>query len=174
MKLKMSVPSLRKNSKVGEDKTVLFRVNPGPDPKRAMETEWLTKDQIMEETYKLSHTFVDIGSGNLARIFLEILGCDHLHNLYVTGKTDPFVCIVYEDAIVQKDCVEDKLSPRWMPWTQRAFILHMMHPSSQIFIGVFDRDVILHEFVWSVAVDITNLSPNLDYLLHYNLTTLRF
>lgn len=59
-------------------------------------------------------------------------------------QTDAFVSIVYEDSAVVTDVIRDTLSPRWMPWHQRAFVLRVLDPKSIIFIGVFDRDEVLH------------------------------
>ena len=86
------------------------------------------------------------------------------------NKSDPFVRIVYEDCSRQTDMINDCLSPRWLPWTQRAFILHMTHPSSQIFLGVFDYDkVSSNDFLGKVSVDITHLRPQTEYVLDYKL-----
>jgi Ca2+-dependent lipid-binding protein len=77
--------------------------------------------------------WLDVGSGKLGRVFLEILAADNLPNKDVgvsaNDKTDAFVSIVYEDCAVRTDVVADCLSPRWLPWMQRAFIFRMMHSS---------------------------------------------
>lgn len=102
---------------------------------------------------------------------MEVLCCDKLPNLdvSVTGrdKTDAFACIVFEDCIVNTDVINDCLSPRWLPWSQRAFVLNIRHPSSQMMIGVFDQDVGLanpgHDFVGRTVVNLTNLRPETLY-----------
>ena len=118
--------------------TLQYLVRPGPDPKRKEETMWLTKEKIEEESNKPSYDWIDIGSGRLGKIFVEIISCDNLPNLDVGGvlgnKTDSFVSLVYEDCFVRTDVIDDCLSPRWMPWSQRAFIFNCMHTSSQLFL----------------------------------------
>lgn len=115
-----------------------YLVRPGPDPKRKDETTWLTKEKIEEESNKPSYDWIDIGSGRLGKIFVEIISCNNLPNLDVGGvlgnKTDSFVSLVYEDCFVRTDVIDDCLSPRWMPWSQRAFIFNCMHTSSQLFL----------------------------------------
>ena len=87
---------------------------------------------------KPSYHWIDVGSGRLGKIFVEILFCDKLPNLDTGGvlgnKTDAFVSLVYEDCHVRTDVISDCLSPRWMPWSQRAFVFNMMHTSSQLFL----------------------------------------
>ncbi len=98
---------------------------------------------------------------------MEVLWCDKLPNLdfSVTGrdKTDAFACLVFEDCVVNTDVINDCLSPRWLPWAQRAFVLNIRHPSSQIMVGVFDQDSGLahsrHDFVGRTVVNLTNLRP---------------
>lgn len=106
---------------------------------------------------------------------MEVLGCDHLPNLDIslTGrdKTDAFACLVFEDCIVNTDVINDTLSPRWMPWSQRAFILNIMHPSSQLMVGVFDHDSGIadpgHDPVGRAVVNLTNLRQGTEYTLTY-------
>ena len=115
-----------------------YLVRPGPDPKRKEETAWLTKEKIDEESLKQSYEWIDIGSGSLGKIFVEIIGCDKLPNMDVGSvlgnKTDAFVSLVYEDCFERTDVIDDSLSPRWMPWSKRAFIFNCMHTSSQLFL----------------------------------------
>jgi C2 domain len=119
-----------------------YKLRPGPDPKRVEETTWMTKQNIETESLHDSQHWLDSGTGRLGRIFLEVIGCDDLPNLDMGGrnKTDTFVSIVYEDSVVKTDVIDDCLNPRWMPWMRRAFIFHMFHTSSQIFLGAFDND----------------------------------
>jgi hypothetical protein len=63
-----------------------------------------------------------------------------------------------------------------MPWTKRAFIFHIMHSSSQLFLGVFDFDEGInptddHDLVGRVSVDLTNLRKDTLYTLKYNIFT---
>ena len=153
-----------------------YKMRPKPDPHRVEETEWMSKDAIEKEVMKPSEQWVDAGSGNLGRIFLEVLRCDDLPNLdtggFLGNKTDAFVSVVYEDVYARTETIDDCLSPRWMPWTNRAFILNMQHSSSQIFIGVFDYDagpIDDHDLIGRVTIDITNLRRNTEYILSYNI-----
>ena len=87
-----------------------------------------------------------------------------------SNKTDSFVAIVYEDTFAKTDVIDDCLSPRWMPYMQRAFTLRTMFPNSQLFLSVFDYDSGGgHDLVGRVSVDLTNLRPGSEYLLQYNL-----
>jgi len=107
---------------------------------------------------------------------VEVIGCDNLPNMDKGGtfgnKTDCLVSVVYEDCFARTDVINDCLSPRWLPWSQRAFIFNMMHTSSQIFLGVFDYDsnpLSQHDMCGRVSVNITNFRPNTVYLLRYKL-----
>ena len=140
-------------------------MKPYSDPERPEETEFLSHEQIEAEAQKPSTNWIEAGSGDLGRLFVEVIGCYNLPNLdempvvggvlpaanvLTGGKTDAFVCMVYEDTIVNTDVINDSLSPRWMPWSQRAFAFHIFHPSSQLMVGVFDYDSALqgtaHEY----------------------------
>ncbi|KAL7547952.1 hypothetical protein ACHAWF_011221 [Thalassiosira exigua] len=174
MKTMMAVHS--KKEKEGPDKgKTIYLVRPGPDPKRKEETAWLTSEKIQEESMRQSYEWTDIGSGSLGKIFVEILGCDGLPNLdskILGDKTDTFVSLVYEDCFARTDTVSDCLSPRWMPWTKRAFIFNMMHTSSQLFLAVFDEDCGVlnsHDLIGRVSIDISNFRPDTVYTLHYNI-----
>jgi len=153
-----------------------YLIRPKPDPKRVEETSWLTKEKIEEETMRPSYNWTDIGSGNLGKVFVEVLGCDNLPNLDAAGtlgdKTDAFVSLVYEDCSARTDIIADCLSPRWLPWMRRAFIFNMMHTSSQLFLAVFDSDensICSHALVGRVSIDISNFQTNSVYELHYKL-----
>lgn len=130
-----------------------------------------------EESYLLFiFRWLDVGTGDLGRIYVEIIGADGLPNkdkdFGLGNKTDPFVVVVYEDCIAKTDTIDDCLSPRWMPWTQRAFIFRRMHVSSNLNIAVFDYDpgyIGDHDICGRVSVDLTNFLSNTEYLLQYNL-----
>jgi hypothetical protein len=164
--------------KDGNEEVKEYKVRPGPHPKRKDQTTWMTHDQVEKESLKESEEWIDTGSGKLGRLFVEIIGCDDLPNLDTGGrnKTDTFVSIVYQDSVVSTDIIDDCLSPRWMPWTKRAFIFHIMHSSSQLFLGVFDFDEGInptddHDLVGRVSVDLTNLRKDTLYTLKYNIFT---
>lgn len=140
----------------------------------------MTDEALQDEVMKESKASVDCGSGSLGRLFVEVLGCDHLPNLDTGGfagnKSDAFVSLVFEDVAVKTDIIDDCLSPRWMPWTNRAFIFHIYHSSSQLYLGVFDYDDGInpadsHDLVGRVSVDISNLRKDTTYTLSYNLST---
>ncbi len=160
-----------------------YLIRPGPDPKRIEETSWLTTEKIEQEAMKPSYEWADIGSGHLGKVFVEILSCDNLPNMDSVGvfdiktgvlgnKTDPFVSLVYEDCSARTDIIYDCLSPRWMPWSKRAFIFHCMHTSSPLFLAVFDSDQVPHinnDLIGRVTIDISNFHPGSTYVLEYNL-----
>ena len=150
----------------------MHRIRPYPHPTRP-ETKWMTSKDIKAEYMGPSSGWIHTGSGKLARIYLEILQCDRLPNTDVgqgvkRNKTDPFVTLVYEDATRRTDVISDCCSPKRMPWTQRAFLFHMAHPSSQIFLGIFDYDRMSnHDYLGKVSVDITRFRPQTNYILDY-------
>jgi len=159
-----------------------YRVRPGPDPRRqASETEWMTGEQIERETYKKSHGWLAAGSGTIGQVYVEVLGCNGLPNKDATpllgttafgNLTDTFVVLVYEDALVQTDMITDCLNPRWLPWTNRAFIFRLFYPSSELFIGVFDfdsSDIDDHDPIGRVTVDVAKFVPKVEYVMTYNL-----
>lgn len=55
-----------------------YKVRPYPDPNRKAETKWMTHAQIQDEAVKRSTNWLDAGSGDLGKIYLEIIGCDNL------------------------------------------------------------------------------------------------
>lgn len=182
---------LKKGMAIGSKKAMdgsnKYLVKPGPDPSRPREeTEWLSKDELVEECVKPSTNWVITGTGSdgavldpsasLGRVYLEILSCQDLPNMDVGGAvgnlTDCFVAAVYEDTMVDTTVIDDELSPMWMPWTTRAFIFHMKHPLSPLYIGAFDYDIGLvnaHEGIGRVAINLQNFFPGTSYTLDYQL-----
>ncbi len=161
------------------EKILKYRLRPGPDPNRA-DILWMTPREIEEEVLKPtpSTKCKALGFGEIAKIHLEILQCDNLPNMETIkmfgNKTDAFVQVVYEDCIGETSIIEDSNSPRWMPWTNRAFTLHTKYPSSTIYVGVHDYDagsslVSAHDMVGRCAIDVTNLKPDTEYVLEYAL-----
>ena len=156
-------------------------MKPGPDPNNVEDTTFMTKQSIYNTAFKQSHSWVAAGSGNLGKIYLEILSCDNLPDLDVGtagNVTDAFISVVHEDAMVCTDVIWNALNPRWQPWTNRAFIFSMQHASSNVFIGAFDYDARIknpeYEFIGRISINITNLTPNTDYVLRYNLKKERY
>ena len=110
-----------------------YRVKPGPNPKRPLkETEYLTDVEMIKLAYAPSHDWVEAGSGSLGRVYVEIISCQGLSNKNVGkvwgDKTDPMVCLIYEDCLVETDVIRNCLNPIFMPWTQRAFVFNTMSP----------------------------------------------
>jgi hypothetical protein len=176
--VKLTANMLQRNSKT-DNGIVNYRVRPGPDPKRKSETEWMTEAQIETESYKKSNQWLEAGSGTLGQVYVEVLHCTGLPNMdtlvggvSLGNKTDAFACLVYEDCLVQTDVINDCLSPKFMPWSNRAFVFHTMHPSSPLYIGVCDfdlGDINGHDPIGRISVDISKLQPKLEYTLTYNL-----
>lgn len=69
-----------------------------------------------------------------------------------------------------------------MPWTYRAFKFQMAHPSTDVMLGIFDRDSAydpaqlvarvahvsnLHDAAGRVVIELSKLQPNTTYLLKY-------
>lgn len=135
----------------------------------------MSKQEIESEVMKESTDWLDTGSGDVARIFVEILGCNGLPNLdhggFLGNKTDAFIALVFEDTWAKTDVIDDCLSPRWFPWMKRAFIFHQAHSSSQLFLGVFDGDGGLDDddLIGRVSVDLSHLRANTMYTLTYDI-----
>jgi len=176
-----SVHRLKRETRPSERKKGLLehRVKPGPDPAREeQQTKWLTEQEIEKEAYQPSTSWIESGSGDLGKLYVEIIGCDGLPNLDIglgtRDKSDPFCTIIFEDAIASTEVINDCLSPRWMPWSQRAFVFRVEHMSSQLLIGVFDYDnptVNPHDAIGRVSIDTTNFRNDTVYILHYDLHT---
>lgn len=151
------------------------RVKPHSDPDRVENTTYMTRQEMTAETLKPSKQWVSAGTGDLGKLYVEILSCTGLPNVdvgeAVGNLTDCFVCAVFEDAMAQTPVIDDELSPHWLPWTQRAFCFGLMHPASMLYLGAFDFDLGLtdHENIGRVAVNISSLQRDTVYTLKYNL-----
>lgn len=160
------------DSKTSQTKT---KIKPGPDPDRPEETAYMSVDEMKREVMAPSKHWVEAGTGELGYLYLEILGCTNLPNVdvgeAVGNVTDAFICAVFEDTMVQTPVIDDELSPKWMPWTQRAFRIGIMHPASMLYIGCFDFDLGIagHDALGRVSVNISNLQKNTEYVLKYEL-----
>ncbi|KAL9182512.1 hypothetical protein ACHAXT_013164 [Thalassiosira profunda] len=153
-------------------------VKPYPDPANVEDTTWFTEERLQDECYKPSTHWIQAGQAGgaeLGKVYLEVLECRGLPNTDVGGnvgnKTDAFVSIVYGDVMVQTEVIDDSLSPMWMPWSTRAFVFNLHHPSTAIYIGVADYDVgpMEHECIGRVAIDMGKFSPSTLYTLTYKL-----
>ena len=175
---------MKRQQRKAEDgsKAIQYRLKPSADPSRPeQETKWLTQRQIERESQKSSQKWIEAGSGTVGKFYMEIIGCDGLPNLDISimgrNKSDPFVCIAFEDCVVNTDVVNDCLSPRWMPWTQRAFVFNVMHPSSQFYIAAMDYNEVVPgnqsqcDKLGRCIVNPTNVRPNTMYTIRMSLFT---
>ena len=153
----------------------IVRVKPYPDPKRPQETEYMKQQELKEETMLPSRHWVESGTGNLGRLYLEILSCHDLPNTdigsTVGNLSDAFCCAIYEDSLVETDVIDDELSPHWLPWTQRAFAFNIMHPSSVLFLAVFGykRRMLNHTPIGRVEINLGNMQRDTVYNMQYSL-----
>jgi hypothetical protein len=78
----------------------------------------------------------------LGQVYLEMLKYRGLPNTDTGGsvgnKTNLFVLVVYGNIMVQTEVINDSLSPMWMPWSLRMFMLQLSHPSTAMHKGVAD------------------------------------
>jgi C2 domain len=149
----------------------------------------MTKVQLQQEALKPSTHWIEAGNGSLGKLYLEVISCDHLPNMDLGNislnmnhrdVTDAFACIVFEDVIVNTDVITNTLSPRWMPWCHRAFVLNILHPSSDVFVGIFDHDPennplhmasqvassSLHDPIGRIVINLSHFKPDTTYLLN--------
>ncbi len=156
-----------------------YRVRPSPDPDRPKETAWMTENDLNCDAMLESKKWINFGQEEnhkalFGSLFVEVIKCDGLPNLDLGrplgNKTDAFVTFVYGNNYGMSDVIDDKLSPRWPSWSRRAFIFHMMNPSQQLYVGVFDYDYeTTHDLIGRVTVDLTNLRPGTTYTLDYSI-----
>jgi hypothetical protein len=175
-----------------DDTEKRIMVKPYPDPNRVEETTWFTEEELQRECLKPSTNWIqaggtgghycadDSGSGSssedsignsLGQVYLEVLKCEGLPNVDAGGsignKTDPFVSIVYGDIMVQTEVVDDSCSPVWPPWSTRAFVFQLKHPSTAIYIGVADYDVgpLEHECIGRISIHLGKFSHGVLHTL---------
>ena len=156
-------------------------VKPHPDPSRPPEeTMWMTEDELRSECRGPSTNWIQAGwsdrPDSLGRVYLEVLQCRGLPNTDAGGsvgnKTDPFVSVVYGDVMVQTEVINDSLSPMWMPWSSRAFVFQLSHPSAAVHVSVVDYDFgpLDHEAIGRCSIRIgTRFHPGTVYTLSYKL-----
>lgn len=166
-------------------------------------------DPLLEEAMKPSQEWINVGedyddvnesstvssttttattttTSSQGKVYFEVLACDDLPNMdLLYNKTDAFCCVILEDAIVNTSYIPNTLSPRWMPrGDNRAFCFHnVQHPSSDIFIGIFDHNPVypamvrnanifrqrVHDPIGRVVINLTHLYPDTIYTLKYNI-----
>mmetsp|Transcript_12825 Transcript_12825/g.19882 ORF Transcript_12825/g.19882 Transcript_12825/m.19882 type:complete len:872 (-) Transcript_12825:391-3006(-) len=157
----------------------VYRLRPTRDPQRRPpedDTEWFTQTQLDEETHKPSRKWIDMGSGTLAKVYVEILKCVKLPDkdggLSKKNKTDAFCAVLYEDSFRKTTVIDDCCSPQWMPWMDRAFVFRMQHPSSHVHVCVLDHDtgpLAKHDVIGKISIHVGQLVPNTLYNLEYPL-----
>mmetsp|Transcript_13045 Transcript_13045/g.20259 ORF Transcript_13045/g.20259 Transcript_13045/m.20259 type:complete len:672 (-) Transcript_13045:878-2893(-) len=156
-------------------------VQPGPDPGRSKSTRYLTNEQMKAEMKKPSTNWTQLGGGmtdgDLGELYLEILNCEKLPNtdapdgiLGFGYKTDPFVCAIYDEFCAHTDIIENRLSPMWMPWTQRSFRFSIKHPFSQLFLSINDYNSLTsYVSIGRIQINLNHFEPNIMYTLKYNI-----
>lgn len=165
----------RKTIKVDDGTEVAYRVYPFPDPDNPEETEFMTKRQTDKFMEQPSRDWVEAGYGTYGDAYLEILGCDGLPNMdteIIDGLTDAFVGCVFEDTFIRTSVIHDSLDPRWPPWSQRAVKFMISHPSSILYLGVFDYDENFlddHDPIGRVVIHLNDFEPDTMYTLQYPL-----
>lgn len=149
-----------------------------------------TTDYSLIEAMKPSEEWIKVGKPDApGKVFVEVLACDGLPNLdtpsllNINNLTDAFCCLILEDSIVNTSYISDNLSPRWMPTgDNRAFCFGVEHPSSHLYLGVFNHNSAhklykpmnafrewIHTPIGRVLINLTNFYPDTVYTLHYNL-----
>ena len=125
------------------------------------------------EVFKASEKWITVGTGELGKLFLEIISCDGLEASGNESKQiDSFVSIVYEDSFVTTDIVHGGDSPRWLSKNARSFVFNMKHPSSMVNLAVHqfeESDMENSNAIGRVCINISKLSPNTEYCLTYHL-----
>jgi hypothetical protein len=164
----------QRQQKTGSEGQELFRIIPYPDPDRPdEETEWMSAAGIEHTAYQPSTKWVTAGCGSLGTIYLEVIGCNNLPQMDVDlSLTDAFVTMAFEDNFLRTDVIWDHLSPRWMPWTTRAFQFDIRHPASMLFLSVFDFDEMpldKHDPIGRVVLHPSSFRPGMTHTLHYPL-----
>lgn len=154
-----------------------IHVKPHCDPQRPDDTTYMSPDVPKTETAGPSHHWVEVGTGcSIGRLYVEILSCHNLPNVdigsTVGNLSDPFVCIVYEDSVVETPFIDDELSPLFPPWVRRAFAFNIMHPSSLLYLAVFGykKGLLSHRPIGRVEINPGNMQRDTVYNLCYNLS----
>jgi C2 domain len=163
---------LQRYQKTDNDGRELFRIIPYPDPDRP-NTEFMSANDIEHTAYQPSTKWVTAGCGSLGTLYVEVIGCDKLPQKdYDLSLTDAFVAMAFEDNFLRTDIIWDHFSPRWMPWTTRAFQFSVRHPASLLCLSVFDFDetpLNMHDPIGRVVLRPSNFRGDMTYTLHYPL-----
>lgn len=138
----------------------------------------MTPQELKNQVDLASRNWIQAGSktsSSFGRLYVEVLSAKDLPNVdigsTVGNQTDSFVSFVYGDVMVSTDVIDDELSPIWLPWTKRAFIFPMNHPSQVIFLSVFGykRNPMQHSAIGRVEINPTNMQNRTLYDLQYPL-----
>ena len=154
-------------------------VKPYPDPMaRPDNRQYMRVEDLKKQTIMPSRKWIEAGSrsSSIGRLYLEVLSAHGLPNVdigeHIGNVTDAFCSIVYGDAMAQTDVIFDELNPHWLPWTQRAFVFYMQHPSQVLYLGVFGFKGIIplqHRPIGRIEVNPINLHNDTIYNLEYDL-----
>jgi len=74
--------------------------------------------------------------------------------------------------MLRTEVIWDSLSPRWPPWSTRAFQFAIRHPASLLSLAVFDYDISpvdRHDPIGRIVLRPQNFKSSLTYTLHYPL-----
>ena len=156
-----------------------IHIKPYPDPTARPENrQYMRVEDLKKHTLMPSRKWIEAGSrsSSIGRLYLEVLSAHGLPNVdigeHIGNVTDAFCSIVYGDAMAQTDVIFDELSPHWLPWTQRAFVFYMQHPSQVLYLGVFGFKGIIplqHRPIGRIEVNPINLHNDTIYNLEYDL-----
>lgn len=103
----------------------------------------------------------------IGEIFVEILEARGLPSHDLIGSTDAFAILVFEGVAGRTCTVNNTAAPRWHAGSSRAFRLPILHPSSNVYIGLFDDDgsvgVADDDPVGRVVLSLGGLHPRTSY-----------
>jgi hypothetical protein len=163
-----------------------IKVKPYPDPYRVSRlgskviAQYMTRRELKAQTELPSRQWVQAGtmspsSSCFGRLYIEVLSAKNLPNVdigeAVGNQTDAFVSIIYADAMVETDVIDDELSPHFPPWSHRAFCFPIRHPHQAVYLAVFGfkRSPLSHRAVGRVEINPIHFQHNTLYDLHYAL-----
>lgn len=160
------------------------KVKPYPDPHRVSKNgsnviaHYMSPREVKAQTGLPSRSWVQAGTlstSSFGRVYIEVLSCHDLPNVdigeAVGNQTDAFVSIIYADAMVETDVIDDELSPHFPPWSQRAFCFPIHHPNQVIYLAVFGfkRSPLQHRRIGRVEINPIHFQHNTVYDLRYAL-----
>ncbi|CAB9505695.1 expressed unknown protein [Seminavis robusta] len=163
----------------------------GMDGKDKQYSDNQPPDALLVEALKPSKEWIEVGDPNApGKVYVEVIACNNLPNLDAptvmqgfANLSDPFCCLIMEDSVVNTTYINDNLNPRWMPTgDHRAFVFRVKHPSSHLYVGVFNRNSTakiyrplnvfrewIHTPIGRVLINPTILHPDTLYTLHHHI-----